>query len=105
MTKTEREEFVEYQNFKFRNRRRMAIAVAVSYLVMSFYMISKIPSADIMNYDGFFLQFSLFCGSVVIAYFGGSSYEETRINRDTLVSEFRTLRKPKQDQSSENEVG
>ncbi|AKE44683.1 hypothetical protein AU106_gp052 [Sinorhizobium phage phiM9] len=86
-----KDEFLEFQSKKFKNRRRLAIGSTLAYFVIAAYMLYKIPAEHFENYDGFFMQISLFCGSAILAYFGGSSYEEAKIDREKLLAEFDEL--------------
>jgi hypothetical protein len=89
--KFSKEAFLKYQNSKFRNRRRLAMGTAIAYFGMAFYMLFKIAPENFDHYDAFFLQISLVSGTVITAYFGGSSYEEVGIDRSSLVDEFSKL--------------
>jgi cell shape-determining protein MreC len=86
-----KEEFLKYQNSKFRFRRIVAIGTALAYFGVIVYMLWKIPPEHFDQYDNFFMMVTSFSTGIVMSYFAGSSYEETRINRQDLVDEFTSL--------------
>ena len=103
--KDDKTEFQKFQNNRFTNRRRIAFGAAIGYYAIALLMLYKIPAEHFSNYDGFFMQVSFFTGSVLLAYFGGSSYEEVRVDREKLFVQFRELNRKKTPAGDENEVG
>ncbi|QGZ14203.1 hypothetical protein PP940_gp042 [Rhizobium phage RL2RES] len=86
-----KDEFLKYQNSKFKVRRSIALFTGFAYFGIVVYMLWRIPPEHFDQYDNFFMMLTSFATGIVMSYFAGSSYEETRINRQDLVDEFTTL--------------
>ncbi|QIG73859.1 hypothetical protein PP935_gp084 [Rhizobium phage RHph_N34] len=86
------DEFLKYQNSKFRFRRILAICTAIGYFAIIVYMLAKIPPEHFDQYDNFFMMITSYATGIVVSYYAGSSYEETRINRQDMLDEFTSLK-------------
>ena len=87
-----REEYLKFQNSRWTNRRRMAWASLVFYFAISVVAILRVPSESFDNYEGYFLQLSLFVGMVITNYFVSNSAEAIKADRHAIIDEYKSLR-------------
>ncbi len=82
------DEFIQFQRKKFMFRRIIAYGANLFYVAATFYLFIRVPFELIENYLGFFVQLTLFAVSVNGYYFAGSTFEEIKINKEALMTEF-----------------
>ena len=86
-----REDFLAYQRRKWKNRRWMTWSTLIFYFAISILLVITIDPFAFDNYTGFFIQISLFAGTVVCTYFASNSFEEVKNNRMEMVEEFERI--------------
>ena len=109
-----KQELAEYEQFKnsgWQHRRRITYLVVLGYLAgLAWIVVVKEPK-DVQLYDGVVGQMTFVFMTVVGLYFGGSSYEATKIPISEQMKEFANLKtigkQPADaaDAKKENEVG
>ena len=80
--------FMDFQKIKWIQRRRMAWLTIISYLGLAFYLVWKSDSENFGNYEGYFTQLTFFAITVIMMYFGGSSYEEVYGDKKQFFDEY-----------------
>jgi cytosine/uracil/thiamine/allantoin permease len=89
---TTQKEFLDYQNSKWTNRRRMAWLSLLFYFAIVAWLVWRTDPSVFGNYDGFMIQLSVFVGAILTNYFVSNSAENMKLDRDSIMKEYIALK-------------
>nr|CAI3971077.1 hypothetical protein ORM20_00023 [Ochrobactrum phage ORM_20] len=85
------EEYLQIQSKRWLYRRIITFITLAFYIAVTGVLILLVQPEHVDVYTGLYVQVSLFCGAILMAYFGGSSYEEVKLDKEKIVSEFQKV--------------
>lgn len=85
------EEYLQIQSRRWLYRRIIAFIALVFYIAVTGILLLVVLPEHLEIYTGLFVQVSLFCGGILAAYFGGSSFEEVKMDKEKIVNEFKAV--------------
>ena len=85
------EEYLQLQSQRWMYRRIIAFIALAFYIGVTGVLLLVVRPEHLEIYTGLFVQVSLFCGGILMAYFGGSSFEEIKMDKEKIVNEFKAV--------------